>query len=125
MLEQLDAMFLRYRWATGAVTQMRSLPSELFQRNVWASFINDRVGLEQLERLHSGHVMWSSDYPHDTCDWPNSRRTIETQFRGLPLDEVRAMVSGNARELYGLAGDASGLDAASRGSKTSESPRTV
>jgi predicted TIM-barrel fold metal-dependent hydrolase len=119
-LEQLDAMFLRYRWVGEAVERMQAMPSELFRRHVWATFIVDRVGLEQLDRLPPGHVCWSTDYPHDTSDWPNSRASIEHQFRGLPLDAVREMVSTNAAALYDL--DAS---SASRGSKTSESPRTV
>ncbi|HEV3452938.1 MAG TPA: amidohydrolase family protein [Acidimicrobiia bacterium] len=119
-LEQLDAMFLRYRWVGEAVERMQAMPSELFRRNVWATFIVDRVGLEHLDRLHPGHVCWSSDYPHDTSDWPSSRLTIEHQFRGLPLDEVRAMVSTNAARLYGL-----DVASASRGSNTSESARTV
>jgi predicted TIM-barrel fold metal-dependent hydrolase len=119
-LEQLDAMFLRYRWVGEAVERMQAMPSELFHRNVWSTFIVDRVGLEQLDRLPQGHVCWSTDYPHDTSDWPNSRLTIENQFRGLPVNAVRAMVSTNAAALYDL-----DVAALSRGSKTSESARTV
>ena len=47
--------------------------------------------------------MWSTDYPHDTCDWPNSRATIENQFRGTPLNAARAILHDNAVELYRLA----------------------
>jgi predicted TIM-barrel fold metal-dependent hydrolase len=119
-LEQLDSMFLRYRWVGEAVERMQAMPSELFARHLWATFIVDRVGLEQLDRLPAGHVCWSTDYPHDTSDWPNSRASIEHQFRGLPLDAVEAMVSSNAAALYDL-----DVASASRGSNTSESPRTV
>ena len=44
--------------------------------------------------------MWSTDYPHSGTDWPNSRVTMDRQFRGLPLDHVRKFVHTNARELY-------------------------
>jgi predicted TIM-barrel fold metal-dependent hydrolase len=117
-LEQLDDMFLRYRWATEFTNQMRALPSELFSRNVWTTFITDRVGLENTHRINVSHAMWSTDYPHDTCCWPNTRAAIEQQFRGLPLDHVRKMVHTNAVELYDLAFE-------SVGSNTSESPSTV
>ena len=103
LLEQLDAMFLRYRFATDAVGRMQSLPSEIFHRNIWATFITDQVGLENLHRINRAHVMWSTDYPHDTCDWPNSRATIEHQFRGVTLDAARAILHDNAVELYRLA----------------------
>jgi predicted TIM-barrel fold metal-dependent hydrolase len=102
LLEGLDDMFLRYRWATEFVGQMQALPSELFARNIWTTFITDRVGLENLHRINVGHAMWSTDYPHDTCDWPNTRAVIEHQFRGVGLDDVRRMVHANAAELYQL-----------------------
>ena len=102
LLEQLDDMFLRYRWATEFAGQMQALPSELFCRNVWTTFITDRVGLENTHRLNVSHAMWSTDYPHDTCCWPNTRASIEQQFRGLRVDEVRKMVNQNAVDLYRL-----------------------
>jgi predicted TIM-barrel fold metal-dependent hydrolase len=102
LLEQLDDMFLRYRWFTGATEKMRLMPSELFHRNFWATFMIDTVGMDLRYRMNLAHVMWSTDYPHTGCDWPNSRVTIERVFRGLPLDEVRRFLHTNAVELYGL-----------------------
>jgi predicted TIM-barrel fold metal-dependent hydrolase len=103
LLEQLDDMFLRYRWFTGATEKMRAMPSELFHRNLWATFMIDTVGMELRYRMNGRHLLWSTDYPHTGCDWPNSRVTIERVFRGLPLDEVKAFVHTNALELYDLA----------------------
>jgi predicted TIM-barrel fold metal-dependent hydrolase len=100
LLEQCDDMFLRYRWFTGAVTKMRLMPSELFHRNFWATFMVDTVGLELRHRLNLDHVMWSTDYPHTGTDWPNSRITMDRQFRGLPLADVRKLVHHNAAALY-------------------------
>jgi predicted TIM-barrel fold metal-dependent hydrolase len=102
LLEQLDDMFLRYRWAAEFAGQMHALPSELFHRNIWTTFITDRAGLESRHRINVAHAMWSTDYPHDTCDWPNTRAVIEQQFRGIDLDDVRAMVHHNAVDLYRL-----------------------
>jgi predicted TIM-barrel fold metal-dependent hydrolase len=102
LLEQLDDMFLRYRWFTGATEKMRAMPSELFHRNLWATFMIDTVGMELRYRMNGAHLLWSTDYPHTGCDWPNSRVTIERVFRGLPIDEVRAFVHANAVELYNL-----------------------
>jgi uncharacterized protein len=99
-LEHMDDVFLRYRWFTGAVENMQRMPSELFHRNMWATFIVDTVGLELRHRLNLNHVMWSTDYPHTVSEWPNSRVVIERQFRGLPLDEVQRMLSTNCRTLY-------------------------
>jgi predicted TIM-barrel fold metal-dependent hydrolase len=102
MLEQTDEMFFHYRWFPGAAQKMHELPSELFHRNVWATFIVDSVGLELRYHMKCSHVMRSTDYPHTPCDWPNSRLSVLHQFRGLPLEEVRGFVRGNAKQLYGL-----------------------
>ena len=109
LCEQLDDMFLRYRWFTGATEKMRAMPSELFHRNLWATFMIDTVGMELRYRMNGAHLLWSTDYPHTGCDWPNSRVTIERVFRGLPIDEVRAFVHTNAVDLYNL--DLPGLPA--------------
>jgi predicted TIM-barrel fold metal-dependent hydrolase len=102
LLEQIDDMFLRYRFFTKAVEQMRVMPSVLFHRSFWATFMIDTVGMELRHRLNLDHVMYSTDYPHTGCDWPNSRIVIERLFRGIPKAQVKKMLCDNARALYGL-----------------------
>lgn len=102
LLEQADDMFRRYRWYTGAVKEMRSMPSEIFARNFWATFMLDTVGVELRHRMNLDHLLWSTDYPHSGSDWPDSRVTIERQFRGVPRTEVKRMLHANCKELYGL-----------------------
>jgi predicted TIM-barrel fold metal-dependent hydrolase len=101
-MEQVDDMFLRYRWYTGAHEVMRTMPSRLFHRNFWATFMIDTIGLELRHHLNLDHVMWSTDYPHTGSDWPNSRVTIARLFRGLPAVEVKKMLHDNCRSLYQL-----------------------
>jgi predicted TIM-barrel fold metal-dependent hydrolase len=63
------------------------------------------VGIELRHRMNLDHLMWSSDYPHTGCDWPNSRTVIERVFRGVPRDQVRKMLCDNAAALYGISPD--------------------
>ena len=102
MLEQTDDMFLRYRWFTDSAARLPTMPSRVFHRNFWATFMIDTVGIELRHRLNVDHLMWSTDYPHTGTDWPNSRVTIARLFRGVPHDEVRRMLHGNCKALYGL-----------------------
>jgi predicted TIM-barrel fold metal-dependent hydrolase len=102
LLEQSDDMFRRYRWWTGAWQQMSELPSTIFHRNFWATFMVDRAGVELRHRLNGEHILWSTDYPHSGTDWPNSSVSIESLFRGLPRDEVKRFLHDNCRRLYGL-----------------------
>src|SRR5215831_7604254 len=102
VLEQLDDMFLRYRWFSGAVETMKEMPSRVFHRSFWATFMIDTVGIELRHRLNVDHVMWSTDFPHTGSDWPNHRVTIERLFRGVPKTEVKKMLHGNLKALYRL-----------------------
>jgi predicted TIM-barrel fold metal-dependent hydrolase len=101
LLEQVDDMFYRYRFFTNG-EHMRATPSRIFHRNFWASFMVDTVGMDLRHRLNVDHLMWSSDYPHTGCDWPNSRITIERNFRGVPNDQVKKMLHDNCKRLYKL-----------------------
>jgi predicted TIM-barrel fold metal-dependent hydrolase len=102
MLEQTDDMFLRYRWFTRTADSLPTMPSRVFHRNIWATFMVDTVGIELRHRLNVDHLMWSTDYPHTGTDWPNSRTTIERLFRGVPGDEVKKMLHTNCKTLYKL-----------------------
>lgn len=102
LLEQTDDMFMRYRFFTEADRKMKMLPSEIFRRSFWASFMIDTVGLELRHRMNIDHIMYSTDYPHTGCDWPNSRQQIERLFRGIPKTEVRKMLHDNCKALYRL-----------------------
>ena len=105
LLEQADDMFRRYRWYTRAVDEMTELPSQIFFRNFWATFMVDTVGVELRHRMNLKHILWSTDYPHSGSDWPDSLRTAERVFHGVPRAEVHRMLHANAVDLYGL-GDA-------------------
>ena len=102
MLEQSDDMFSRYRWYTKAVEKMKSTPSEIFHRHFYSAFMIDRFGVENRNHMNKRHLMWSSDYPHSGSDWPNSRVTIERNFRGIPVEDVKLMLHTNCKELYNL-----------------------
>jgi predicted TIM-barrel fold metal-dependent hydrolase len=102
LLEQVDDMYLRYRWFTNGVEQMPTMPSRIFHRNFWATFMVDTVGVELRHRLNIGHLMWSTDYPHTGTEWPNSRVSIERNFRGVEHDVVKKLLNDNCRALYGL-----------------------
>lgn len=102
LLEQTDDMFYRFRFFTEATEKMKGMPSEVFHRHFWATFMMDSVGIELRHRLNIDHIMWSTDYPHSGSDWPNSRITLDRLFRDVPMAEVRKMLHGNAKRLYRL-----------------------
>jgi predicted TIM-barrel fold metal-dependent hydrolase len=78
------------------------MPSRLFHESFWATFMIDTVGMRLRYAMNIEHLMWSTDYPHTGCDWPNSRQVIERVFRGLPKAEVKRFLHDNCKALYGL-----------------------
>ena len=46
--------------------------------------------------------MWSTDFPHSKTDWPHSQDTINKSFEGVPEDERREMLAGNAIKFFHL-----------------------
>jgi predicted TIM-barrel fold metal-dependent hydrolase len=100
ILEQLDDRWWRNRW--WLPVKLRHPPSTYFHRNWRATFMIDRYAVHNRHFLGVRNLMWSSDYPHHGCDWPETRKTVDAMFRDVPEDERLRMCALNAAELYRL-----------------------
>jgi predicted TIM-barrel fold metal-dependent hydrolase len=76
------------------------LPSAYFRRQGFVTFQRDPVGLANVERTGSRCLLWGSDYPHPEGTFPDSRRVLDEQLRGVPQEVVERVVLRNAAELY-------------------------
>lgn len=81
---------------------LKMAPSEYFKRQVFATFINDPIGVATREFVGVENLMWSSDYPHTDSSWPHSRDVIEQDFQGVSHGDREKMTFHNAVNLYGL-----------------------
>lgn len=77
-------------------------PSAYLRRQVYATFIEDPVGLRERHVVGVDNLMWSSDYPHGESTFPESRAFVARQFADVPEAETRKIVCENARRLYRL-----------------------
>lgn len=79
------------------------LPSEYFDRQVYATFFNDPVGTSNFARGWGvKNCMWSSDFPHPNTTWPHSRETIARDLGRLDPVTRSRLVRGNVLTLYKL-----------------------
>ena len=82
---------------------IRYKPSEYFNRQIFASFINDSVGTTM---IGSGwgvdNCMWSNDFPHGNTSWPNSRAVIASDLSRLDSKTREKLLSKTVAELYHL-----------------------
>ena len=100
LLERADQVFEKHRFWTKA--QITTKPSELWKRNCFASFIEDRIGVVVREYSGVNNIMWSSDYPHSDTLWPDSQKTIDYLFKGIPKGDREKIIAKNAVNLYRL-----------------------
>src|SRR5215831_11889804 len=99
-LQKLDQAQEEYRYLYPAPLTLR--PTEYFRRQIFATFIDDPVGVAAREFIGVDNIMWSSDYPHTVSTWPHSREVVERDFKGVPPNEKRQIVRENVALLYGL-----------------------
>lgn len=78
-------------------------PSELFRRQVMATFEEDELAAEVVPVLGAESCMWASDYPHTDSTFPRSRQAVEESLGGLDEADRRRITATNCARLYGLA----------------------
>jgi predicted TIM-barrel fold metal-dependent hydrolase len=78
-------------------------PSEYFHRNVGigASCVR-RADIEMRDEIGLDSIMWGSDFPHPEGTWPNTGKYYKETFSGIPEEDGRKILGGNAVEFYGL-----------------------
>jgi len=80
--------------------QLKARPSEIFARQVIATFEEEPLGPTLIPLLGAENFMWASDYPHPDSTFPNSRGAIAEAFAGLGADVVRKITAENCKRLY-------------------------
>jgi predicted TIM-barrel fold metal-dependent hydrolase len=88
----------RHLWTEGIVTR----PSELFRRQIHVDFWYESAGIQQRHAIGIENIMWESDYPHSTSTYPESWQFINRTLAGVPEEEKKQLLYGNAMRVYGL-----------------------
>ena len=102
LFERADKYFRRFKQGYGAALSLK--PSEYFRRQLYATFIDDPMGLKTYHLTGSAdNFMWSTDYPHQASTFPHTQEVFTRNFQGLPEEDTRKIVRDNAAKLYGFA----------------------
>jgi len=81
----------------------RTPPSDLFRRQVVATFEEEELGAQLIPLLGADSCMWASDYPHTDSTFPHSLRAIEESLGRLSAADRRKVTATNCARLYGFA----------------------
>jgi uncharacterized protein len=98
LLDRLDTKFKE-----GAYQDLiKTMPSDLFRRQMWATFQDDRVGARLAEDYAPDSFCWASDYPHFDSVWPDSHTFIHKSMDYLSAAMQEKLTHGNVTALYDL-----------------------
>lgn len=98
LLDRLDA-----KYKEGAYKDaIKTMPSELFQRQMWATFQDDKVGARLAEDYAPDSFCWASDYPHLDSVWPDSQAFIRESMDRLSTTMQDKLTYRNVTTLYNL-----------------------
>lgn len=94
--EQADDGFARYRFRYN----IKRFPSEYVYDHAYFTYVTDGYGIDNRHRIGVDKILWSSDYPHGNSNYPDAWTPVSASMSGVPHDERRAMLAGNAMALY-------------------------
>ncbi len=81
-------------------------PAEYFDRHVFiGGSLMRRPEAEMRHEIGIDRLMWGADYPHLEGAAPVHRQILRWVFGGLPEEDVRRMLGGNAIRVFGFDGD--------------------
>ncbi len=84
--------------------KLSMLPSEIFARQIYTTYEDEKIGVELIPRIGVDNVMWASDYPHGDSTWPHSRKAVADSPLAQHGPEVLSKITcENAARVYGLA----------------------
>ena len=100
-LQAMDEAYLKHHMFVRPKLEL--LPSEYFKRQGFASFQEDKVGLD-LARNHGliNNFRWANDYPHHEGSWPHSAQAIERTMSHLSDGERAGILGLNAARIFGF-----------------------
>ncbi len=81
---------------------IQTKPSEIFGRQIYATFEEEPLGTSLIPLLPADNLMWACDYPHPDSTWPHSRKAIHESMGNLSPEALRKVTGENCQRLYRL-----------------------
>ena len=100
----LDRLDKRFHLARQQWPELKSLPTEIYQRQIFISFEAAERGAAALAPLLQDTLIWASDIPHHDADAPEG--AVEKMNKiGLPKDIQAKVMGQNSARLFGISLD--------------------
>ncbi|HXW33491.1 MAG TPA: amidohydrolase family protein, partial [Acidimicrobiales bacterium] len=73
-----------------------------WDNHMYSAFMLDPLGLDLIDRIGIGRVMWSSDFPHNESTFGYSERSLAAVVEAVGPEDAAKIVSRNVFEFLGL-----------------------
>jgi predicted TIM-barrel fold metal-dependent hydrolase len=96
LLDRLDNVVDRSGYGMGWDTR----PADVLKRNFWFCTLDDPSTISTRHRIGVENIMFETDYPHGDGTWPVTQDLVEKTYGDLPVEELRAILCGNAARVF-------------------------
>ncbi len=81
---------------------VNELPSTYWKRQMAATFVDEPEAVNNRDELGVENLLWSTDFPHPCCNWPNAQAKVAEMFADVPEEDVHKITWGNGARMYGF-----------------------
>jgi predicted TIM-barrel fold metal-dependent hydrolase len=101
-MNTLDEVFEKQKGWARFGTEER--PSNTLGRNIFITVLDDKLGFDLVatEPRMADLALFSTDYPHSICLWPNTQNYIEQSTANVDPVAKQKILAGNAVKLFNL-----------------------
>jgi predicted TIM-barrel fold metal-dependent hydrolase len=82
--------------------QLPHLPSFYWRRQCYATFMDDPIAMELIDRIGADNVMWSLDFPHPEGVHGFAGEIAKSIYDTIGHEKAKKVLGGNAASLYKL-----------------------
>ena len=98
-LERADYTYTHHK-AWSGLDFGGQMPSDIFKRNIMTCYIDDKQGVENIDKMNADLVTWECDFPHSDSTWPESPEALENHFRGVDDAIVNKITHENVMKWF-------------------------
>lgn len=101
---RMDYAFTEQRHYEGLVKfkDPDMMPSDFFAQNVFVSFQEDPIAIENRYRIGVDNLMFGNDYPHAESTFPQTREILDRILGDIPADEREKIQTTNTARVFGF-----------------------
>ena len=102
-LRNMDFVYERRQFLTGGWRSASGQrPSDLFRSNMFATFIEDDLGVELRSHIGVENMLWGNDFPHTESSWPDSQKLVGQLLQGVSEADAQSISCSNTSRLFGI-----------------------